>query len=692
MRDWDYTRSVVAGLLALSAACTLCLACTRDDTDATSYGVDPAPTDEAFSVNLPTFRADTSPFSVEPPTFSIERGFLDAPTSVALTSVEEAIYYTTDGSTPTPTTGLRYEGPILIETTTPLRAMAVSSLGLSSPVVTSTYLFVADIVRQPDEPPGYPSRFAADHDGFGPYPADFEMDPEVVEDPLYSGLIEDSLLDLPTLSVVTDIANLFDEELGIYYNPMEEGEAWERPASVELFDPVDGTLLAANIGIRIHGQASRKPSWTPKRGLRIYARSSYGPGRLELPLFEGEAANTSFDKLVLRSMPNYSWHSWDDHQRQTALYMRDEFARRTQLAMGGLTAHGRFVHTYLNGLYWGIYNLVERVDGDFLAGYLGGVDGDWDLVSMTNGILGADEGDLLAYDEVMALANAGVESASAYEAIREKVDVENLIDYLILTHWIANTDWPQRNWFAARKREEGEKFFFIAWDSDSSLTSATKEILSTDLEGSPQRLFHALRKNEEFRMLYADRINVHLRNEGALATANATERFRELVDTMELSVTAESARWGDYVRDVYQRPDADPGILDLYTPEHFSTTRDRMLAEYFPVRTDIVIEQYRAAGLYPSTEAPLFSGKRSASGFMLQIDNTPNADTGTVYYRLDGGDPREPGGAVSPRAIKGDDLATISITDSTRVRARVLSGATWSACEDVTFTGFRETR
>jgi hypothetical protein len=674
MRASIYIRLAATGLIASSAACS-------SEVIEPPAVLAPAPSSPFSLAAPPAF--EPAKIDLDPPAFDVERGFLDAPTSLALSSGDATIYYTTDGSTPTPEAGLRYSGPIPIETTTPLRAIAVTSGGLSSRVVTHTYLFAGDVVRQPPDPSGYPSRFAADHDGLGPYPADYEMDPEVVDDPRYSGGVEDALLDLPTLSIATDIANLFDEETGIYYNPMHEGELWERPASVEMFDPVDGSLFAAEMGIRIHGQASRKPSWTPKRGLRLYARSSYGSGRLELPLFEG--AVTSFDKLVLRSIPNYSWLSWDDNQRENALYMRDEFARRTQLEMGGVTAHGRFVHTYLNGMYWGIYNLVERVDGDFLADYLGGADGDWDLVSMTNGVLGADEGDLLAYEEMMALANAGVASSSAYEAICEKLDVEDLADYLILTHWIANTDWPQRNWFAARKRELGAKYFFIAWDADTSLTKASADILPADLDGTPQRLFHALGENAEFRMLYADRIYAHLYNDGALTTPNGTARFTELIDALELAVTAESARWGDYVRDEYQRPDADPGILALYTPENYLAARDRMLTEYFPVRTATVIAQYRAAGMYPSIEPPQFSQLNDGAAVTVNIDNTPNAGEGTVYYRLDGGDPRDAGGAVSPSAMDGGDAATIPLNATTRVRARVLTDTTWSACHDATF-------
>lgn len=676
MSNSAFWRLAAAGVLARQIGCT-----TSDAVEAPVFSVDP-----------PTDLVDPPPpeqIGDAAPTFSVERGVFDAPFSVTLASAGVTIYYTTDGRVPTPTTGTEYTGPIPIERTQALRAVAVLSEGVYSAVVTHTYVLLDAVLKQSNEPPGYPSRFAADDDGLGPYPADFEMDPEVVDDPRYSDSIGEALLDLPTLSIATDIPNLFDETTGIYYNPKQEGEAWERPVSVELFDPVQGTVFAVDAGLRIHGQASRKPSWTPKRGLRLYFRSSYGPGRLEAPLFEDADAVTSFNKLVLRSIPNLSWLSWNESQRQSALYMRDEFARRTQLAMGHPAAHGRFVHTYLNGLYWGIYNLVERIDGDFLADYLGGASSDWDLVSMTNGELGADEGDLIGYDEMMAIANAGVATTGAYASICEKLDVENLIDYLILTHWIQNTDWPQRNWYAARKREEGAKFIFLAWDSDVSLHSEEEDILSADLDGSPQRLFHRLSENAEFRMLYADRIHAQLHNNGALTTENATARFHALADPLELAVTAESARWGDYVRDVYQRPEVDVGLLELYTPaDHWTPARDRLLAEYFPVRSATVVEQYRAAGLYPDIEPPRFSreGGKVTAGFVLELDNTPNAGIGTVYYRLDGGDPREPGGALSASAIDGADLARIPLSATTRVRARVLSDSTWSAVHDMTFT------
>lgn len=697
MHRWSYWRLAAFGALAPTFGCTGEEAAeamgdrTEPRTASDIEGLPEVPGQPDDSASEDSAPEDTAPDTVSDgsPTFSVERGFFDEPFDVTLESTVGTVYYTTDGSTPSATEGEEYTEPISIETTTPLRAVAVQAGGLSTPVITHTYIRLADVLEQPDDPRGYPSHFAV-NDGLGPYPADYEMDPDVVEDPRYREILEPALRDLPTLSIVTDISNLFDESTGIYYNPSEVGDAWERPTSVEMFDAAAGSVFAADAGIRIHGQASRKPSWTPKRGFRVYFRSSYGVGRLQVPLFSGTDAVTSFDALVLRSIPNYSWLSHSDSQRKRALYMRDEFARRTQLAMGHLSAHGRFVHAYVNGLYWGIYNLVERVDDEFLADYRGGGEDGWDLVEMWNGELVADEGDLAEYQELMALANAGVATERQYEEVQERLDVENFIDYLIVMHWVQNSDWPHHNWFAARKREAGEKFFFLAWDADTSLSSVDKDITTVDLDGSPARLFLRLCENADFRMLYADRVFAHLVEEGgALTTTEATARFHELVDPLERPVAAESARWGDYVRDVYRSPEMDPGIMELYTQaDHWIPARDFMLADYFPERTEVVIEQYRDLGLYPEIEAPRFNlaGPEVHAGAVLEIDNRLNAGLGEVVYRVDGGDPREPGGALSPSAIRGEDLARIPLSVTTRVRARVYSGGAWSPIREGTFT------
>ncbi|MEM7114978.1 MAG: lamin tail domain-containing protein [Chloroflexota bacterium] len=627
---------------------------------------------------------------VTPPSFSVARGFFDAPFDVVLTAETSAtIYYTTDGSTPTKTSATPYTTPITINTTTPLRAIAARDGLLDSEVVTHTYFFLDDVLTQGNSPVGYPDEWAAD-DGFGPYPSDYEMDPEVVNDPAYSGLLHDALTDIPTLSIVTDIPNMFDPDIGIHYNSRESGREWERPSSVELIYPDGTTAFQVDAGIRAHGKGSRIPRVSPKKSFRLYFRSDYGPSKLEFPLFGEETAVVEFDKLVLRAGSNNKWTHWSTHQRPIALYMRDQFARDSQRAMGHVAPHGVYVHLYINGLYWGMYNIAERIDDNFVADYFGGDVTDWDVIKPhDDGGQEAAEGNLLAWETMFALAQEDLTIDANYQTLIEYVDLVNFIDYMILIHYVENTDWPIRNWYAARNRVSGGGFKFFAWDSELALKDEERDITAQNLAGTPADLFHRLLVNDDFQSLYADRIYEHLYNDGALAASETTPRFIGLTDTVYEPIVAESARWGDYRRDVYQRPDkGDQSPYELYTrDEHWVAQRDKMLDEYFPVRAANTVTNYVNFGLYPALEPPSFSqaGGEITSGTVLEINNDINSGQGTIYYTVDGSDPRESGGAISNKANNGADFVNVSLFNTVTVKARVKDGDVWSAVQEATY-------
>ncbi|MEZ5305457.1 MAG: LamG-like jellyroll fold domain-containing protein, partial [Verrucomicrobiales bacterium] len=119
-------------------------------------------------------------------TFSVDRGFFTAPfdLEIATPATEgAAIYYTTDGSVPTPANGTLYAGPVAIGTTTVLRAAAFRDGFIQSNVDTQTYLFLDQVAAQSAAPPpGFPA--AWDHQG-GTREADYEMDPDLVG-PVYT--------------------------------------------------------------------------------------------------------------------------------------------------------------------------------------------------------------------------------------------------------------------------------------------------------------------------------------------------------------------------------------------------------------------------------------------------------------------------------------------------------------------------
>src|SRR4029078_144559 len=104
-------------------------------------------------------------------------------------------------------------------------------------------------------------------------------------------------------------------------------------------------------------------------------RDKYGDAKLSYPLFGPDSAD-EFDTITLRAGSNDAW----PYDGSGAVYVRDAFALETARAMGMIASHTTFVHLYLNGLYWGLYNPVERPDASFAATYRGGDKDDWDAI------------------------------------------------------------------------------------------------------------------------------------------------------------------------------------------------------------------------------------------------------------------------------------------------------------------------
>lgn len=569
--------------------------------------------------------------SVPKPSFSKDHGFYSASFSLELTAEgRRSIRYTTDGSTPTAQKGAAYSSPITIKGTTAVRAVAYDESGTSE-VVTHTYIFLSQVRRQGNSPQGFPKVFAAD-DGYGPYPADYEMDPEIVDNPRYSGQINKALKSIPTVSITTDLPNLFDPATGIYYNANQKGDEWERSVSLELIDPAGGKGFTTNAGLRMHGQASREAFNTPKKSMRIYFRSEYGDGKLKQNLFAARGEKYEpvgkFDHLILRNGGNRSYHYWDRDQRRDADYVNDQWARDAFLDMGWLAPHGSYVHLYLNGLYWGLYNLTERPDAKFFASYFGGDDDkDYDVITADdiNNEPEADPGDLKAFHAVFALVERkGDVSDATYEQLSGKVDMTNLVDYLLLTQYIGKTDWPHHNWNVWRKRTGNDtRLRFTSWDNDSSLWKVDQNnTLADDPERqeTPGHLFLRLTTNPKFRQLLAERVKLHTGDGGALSPQACAKRYTRLADQISSAIIGESARWGDYSRDVYQdrRPErlAKSGPAYLYSKDlpdevadptgqveaKFQVTwvevRQAHLSTYCPQRTGVLLDQYRANGWY----------------------------------------------------------------------------------------------
>lgn len=567
----------------------------------------------------------SEPDTVPMPVFSMPRGLYERSFTLNLTcdDAKTRIYYTTDGRVPTPTNGTLYEGPLTIEKTTPLRAVAVrthsSGQELISPVATSTYIQLWDVYNQPNNPPGYPSVWGSFAQISGTAPADYEMDPELMGMVAYKTAVRKSLKSLPIVSLVTDKNHLFsyeEDELkgGIYIftgaptSPVKPGKGWERPASFEFILPDDGESLQADCGLQLHGGHSRLPEKCPKHSFRLDFQPEFGLSKLYYPLFGTDGA-PEINSFFLRAGFGHTWLHQTEAERAKAIYTRDRWAKETQLKMGHPSGRGLYAHLFINGLYWGLYNPTERIEDDFCKAYLGGKKSEWDVIKVGEPVQvpEATEGALDAWNTLISLADSVKDPATYRRMLGIKadgnpdpdvealLDIDNFIDYILINYYGGNTDWDNHNWVAIRNRvDPGKGFKFLCWDSEHLLKDLNGNVLSTKNDNKPTYLFHQLKQNANFRKRFAERVQLHCYRGGPLSPEGALATFKELADPIDDALYAEAARWGDYRRDVH--PYTSKG--QLYRKEvHYDANRDYMVQTYFPQRTRIFLEQLLAAGL-----------------------------------------------------------------------------------------------
>ena len=151
-----------------------------------------------------------------------------------------------------------------------------------------------------------------------------------------------------------------------------------------------------------------------------------------------------FDTLTLHGFFNDHW-LWVG---APATMQRDQWCRDAQNVMGGYGPHGTYVHLYLNGLYWGLYDIGEKGDASYAAHYLGGDPEEYDAFNSDELI----DGDANAWNAMFGIANAGITNDVAYTNLAQYLNIPNFIDYMTMNFYAANGDWPWHNWNAARRR------------------------------------------------------------------------------------------------------------------------------------------------------------------------------------------------------------------------------------------------
>jgi len=346
--------------------------------------------------------------------FSPVGGVYASSMAVTLTAKPgDVIYYTTDGKEPTQQS-MVYSRPITIAKSTALRAKVFITNSLSLSPSVQTYI------------------------------------------------IENRDITLPIVSITTDPYNLFDWNYGIYeLGPNAESSNpnfganfwmdWERPINFEYFNAEGTKVFQSAGGTKIFGAWSRANA---QKSMALYARNSYGTNSFNYPFFKERNLN-KYHSLVLRNSGNDWGNTTFRDPLMTGLVNELDLERQ---------AYQPTV-VYINGEYWGMLNLREKVNEEFLADHHSGADADKiDLLQNDGEAL---EGTAEHYQDMMSyIATSDMTNTAVYEEVKTRMEVINYIDYQITQIYIDNEDWPGNNIKFWRPQTETGRWRWILYDTD----------------------------------------------------------------------------------------------------------------------------------------------------------------------------------------------------------------------------------
>ena len=349
--------------------------------------------------------------------------------------------------------------------------------------------------------------------------------------------------DLPVFSLVTEPDNLWDWQTGIHvlgpnagsppwYDGANFWNNWERPLHVEFFENDQTRAVGMDLGTKIHGNFSRTH---PQKSFRLIARGGYGEGSIEHAFFD-DVESDSFKTLLLRNSGNDYLYA---NCRDPLVHLVTEGTDIDDQAY-------RPALVYLNGEYWGLMGLRERVDEDYLENHY---DVDPDRVDLLEFGGSVVEGSSDHYFEMLQYATANDLSDDAHFAVIESMmDTHNYAKYVAQQVWCNNTDWPQNNIKFWRPQGPDGRWRWILYDTDFGLGlwggPATNNALGRLFDECQwyNVLFVNLMENEAFRdefiCVFADLMN----------TKQSATNVLSIVDEVESALIQDMpshlAKWG----------------------------------------------------------------------------------------------------------------------------------------------------
>jgi hypothetical protein len=344
---------------------------------------------------------------------------------------------------------------------------------------------------------------------------------------------------LPTWSIVTEPENLWSPVTGIY-DISNVWQNWERPVHLEFYE-ADGTLsFKTDAGIKIHGGASRS---FDQKSLRLLARSGYGDAEFDYAFFP-DTDVTSFKRLILRN-GSHDWCYTMVRDPVTHALVRDQDVDRQGY---------RPSRAFINGEYWGIYNIREKQDKHYVASHHGEDPDDLDILEYDG--TEVNEGDSTNYFEFLNYADQNdLSDPKHYAWVQERMDVAEFIEYVIIETFVSNYDWPGNNIQFWRPRRDGGLWRWTLYDTESGYgnwgISSSYDMIAhtTNSVGSAwpngawsTQLFRSLLDSEEFLHLFANRYAEALSTR--FRAVETVDQFEDYLAVITPEIQSHQARWG----------------------------------------------------------------------------------------------------------------------------------------------------
>jgi hypothetical protein len=453
-----------------------------------------------FSSGTPSASNNNSlPYAgyLAPPTFSVPAGMYDSPFSVSINNPngnDTEIHYTLDGSDPTPAAALYTGQPVEIYYANVLKARAFSDTLLPSAITVSSYLLGVDHVT-------------------------------------------------PVLSVVTDQSNLYGAT-GIFDNwPFD----WEKAAYVEYFDSAHQLIFSSNAGIQIDGGAGGSRS-NPQHSFRVELDDAVlGDSAVNYPLIPNRPYRNKYGKFYLRNGSNqYLVYPYKD-------------ACQTEI-MGGETNNyysaWRPVSVYINGGYFGLYELREKLDAEYFETIDNADSDSTDILSQSfwyggilRPVLGSVDG---FYGASEAFNNLDPIDTSFWSMADQYFDMAWYNDYIIAESWMGNVDWPWNNIKIYRSDKTDFRWRFCLIDLELSMspngwTDCYFDHIEYMLYQDPANPYIGIwlkgMQNQKFRNYFINRYADLMNTSYDISRTSAVEQ--SMFSQTVLEMQNEYLRWGD---------------------------------------------------------------------------------------------------------------------------------------------------